>query len=309
MVVYCGLFSMVFFGIKFDKGQVEEVWVIVVVVGVLVVEIDLFWLWLFDGLVVLIGEWGYCVIIVFDIVWYVCIFKCMFYDWFISKEQCFLEFLLVDNEMLGNSIWVVVDLNVDWYDQICQVVEVYVIYIEFRLVVMLSWICEFLLFGVVVYFVQCCGMEQLISLLIEFSVSFGFWWVNLLLLNVLLVVILLGGLCELIVLIVEDGQLIWNIVELVVDVLIVLFGFCSQECMYLVEYQFGLLFDDLMVYVVDQFYFEIVGLFGIVVQQVGCDYWIFGVVQLLDWDIDLSVVVFVVQLVQYFFGLKGVILL
>lgn len=59
---------------------------IVVVVGVLVVEIDLFWLWLFDGLVVLIGEWGYCVIIVFDIVWYVCIFKCMFYDWFISKE-------------------------------------------------------------------------------------------------------------------------------------------------------------------------------------------------------------------------------
>lgn len=94
-----------------------------VAAGALVVETDSFRLRLLDGLVASIGERGYRVTTVSDIVRHARTSKRTFYDRFTSKEQCFLELLLADNETLGNSIRAAVDPNADWHDQIRQAVE------------------------------------------------------------------------------------------------------------------------------------------------------------------------------------------
>ncbi|CNM97822.1 TetR/AcrR family transcriptional regulator [Mycobacterium tuberculosis] len=195
-----------------------------VAAGALVVETDSFRLRLLDGLVASIGERGYRATTVSDIVRHARTSKRTFYDRFTSKEQCFLELLLADNETLGNSIRAAVDPNADWHDQIRQAVEAYVTHIESRPAVTLSWIREFPSLGAAAYPVQRRGMEPLTSLLIELSASPGFRRANLPPLNVPLAVILLGGLRELTALTVEDGQPIRNIVEPAVDASIALLG-------------------------------------------------------------------------------------
>src|SRR5271155_4553725 len=97
---------------------------------------------LLDGLAVSIGERGYRATTVADIVRHARTSKRTFYDQYASKEQCFLELLLADNEKLGESIRAAVDPEADWQLQIRQAVEAYVKTIEARPAVTLSWIRE-----------------------------------------------------------------------------------------------------------------------------------------------------------------------
>jgi AcrR family transcriptional regulator len=185
---------------------------------------DPFRLRLLDGLAASIGERGYGATTIADIVRHARTSKRTFYDQYASKEQCFLELLLADNEKLGESIRAAVDPEADWQLQIRQAVEAYVKTIEARRAVTLSWIRELPSLGDAARPVQRRGLRLLSSLLIDLSASPGFRRAELPPLTAPLAVILLGGLRELTALAVEDGRPVREIVEPAVDASVALLG-------------------------------------------------------------------------------------
>ncbi len=187
-------------------------------------DTDPFRLRLLDGLAASIGERGYGATTIADIVRHARTSKRTFYDQYASKEQCFLELLLADNEKLGESIRAAVDPEADWQLQIRQAVEAYVKTIEARRAVTLSWIRELPSLGDAARPVQRRGLRLLSSLLIDLSASPGFRRAELPPLTAPLAVILLGGLRELTALAVEDGRPVREIVEPAVDASVALLG-------------------------------------------------------------------------------------
>jgi AcrR family transcriptional regulator len=187
-------------------------------------DADPFRLRLLDGLATSIGERGYRATTVADIVRHARTSKRTFYDHYASKEQCFLELLLADNEKLGESIRAAVDPEADWQLQIRHAVEAYVKTIEARPAVTLSWIRELPSLGDAARPVQRRGLQLLSSLLIDLSASPGFRRAELPPLTAPLAVILLGGLRELTALAVEDGKPVREIVGPAVDASIALLG-------------------------------------------------------------------------------------
>ncbi|SOJ52726.1 hypothetical protein MSIMFB_00235 [Mycobacterium simulans] len=188
------------------------------------VELDPFRRRLLDGLTDSIRERGYGATTVADIVRHARTSKRTFYDQFDSKQQCFLELLQVEIEVMAEDIRKAVDPQADWHDQIRQAVEGYVGNIESRPAITLSWIRELPSIGDVARPVQRQGLELLTSLLIDLSGSPGFRRANLPPLTAPLAVILVGGLRELVALAVEDGRPVRDIVEPAVDASIALLG-------------------------------------------------------------------------------------
>jgi AcrR family transcriptional regulator len=188
------------------------------------VEPDPFRLRVLNGLDASIRERGYRVTTVADIVRHARTSKRTFYDHFASKEQCFLELLRVEIEIMADDIRSAVDPDADWQVQTRQAVEGYVGSIESRPAIALSWIRELPYLGDIARPVQRQGLELLTSLLINLSSSPGFRRANLPPLTAPLAVILLGGLRELVALAVEDGRPARDIVEPAVDASIALLG-------------------------------------------------------------------------------------
>lgn len=187
-------------------------------------DADPFRVRLLDGLATSICERGYPASTVAHIVRHARTSKRTFYDQFASKEECFLELLSTDIEKLGDSIQSAVDPEADWHQQIRQAVEAYVVYIEARPAITLSWIRQLPSLGAVARPVQRRGLQVLSSLLIDLSASPGFRRANLPSLSAPLSVILLGGLRELTALAVEDGRPVREITEPAVDASIALLG-------------------------------------------------------------------------------------
>jgi AcrR family transcriptional regulator len=179
---------------------------------------------LLDGLADSIGERGYRASTVADIVRCARTSKRTFYDQFAGKEECFLELLHTDNERLASDIQAAVDPHADWRQQIRQAVEAYVVHIEGRPAITLSWIRELPSLGTAARPVQRRGLQLLTTLLIALSGSPGFQRVQLPPLTSPLAVILLGGLRELTALAVEDGNDVREIVEPAVEASIALLG-------------------------------------------------------------------------------------
>lgn len=179
---------------------------------------------LLDGLDASICERGYRATTVADIVRHARTSKRTFYDRFASKEECFLELLRLEIDIMAADIRDAVDPEADWQVQIRQAVEGYVGSIESRPAIALSWIRELPYLGDVARPVQRQGLDLLTNLLIDLSGSPGFRRVNLRPLSAPLAVILLGGLRELVALAVEDGRSVRDIVEPAVDAAIALLG-------------------------------------------------------------------------------------
>ncbi|ORV96435.1 TetR/AcrR family transcriptional regulator [Mycobacterium kyorinense] len=188
------------------------------------VDVDPFRQRLLDGLAASIGERGYRATTVADIVRHARTSKRTFYDQFASKEQCFLELLHANNELLGQDIQTAVDPDADWTQQIRQAVEAYVSHIEARPAVTLSWIRELPSLGDAARPVQRRGLQLLTTLLVDLSGSAGFRRADVPPLTPPLAVILLGGLRELTALAVEDGKDVREIVEPAVEASIALLG-------------------------------------------------------------------------------------
>jgi AcrR family transcriptional regulator len=177
------------------------------------VDTDPFRRRLLDGLAASIGERGYRVTTVADIVRHARTSKRTFYDHFAGKEQCFLDLLHADVEKLAQQIGAAVDPDAHWQNQIRQAVEAYVGHIEARPAITLSWIRELPSLGAAARPVQRHGLALLTSVLIDLSGSPGFQDVGLPPLTRPLAVILVGGLRELTALAVEDGNDVRDIVE------------------------------------------------------------------------------------------------
>lgn len=185
---------------------------------------DPFRLRLLDGLAASITERGYRASTVADIVRGARTSKRTFYDHFAGKEQCFLEFLQVEIEQLGEYIAAAVDPEAEWYKQIRQAVEAYVRHIESRPAITLSWIRELPSLGAAARGVQRHGLRLLSSLLVDLSSGPGFRRAGLPPLTSPLAVILIGGLRELTALAVEDERPVRDIVEPAVDASVALLG-------------------------------------------------------------------------------------
>ncbi len=179
---------------------------------------------LLDGLAASIRERGYRATTVADIVRHARTSKRTFYDHFASKEQCFLQLLQAEIEIMAEDIRVAVDPEADWHLQIRQAVEGYVGNIESRPAITLSWIRVLPSLGDVARPFQRHGLELLTNLLIGLSGSPGFRRANLPPLTPPLAVILVGGLRELVAQAVEDGRSVREIVEPAVDASIALLG-------------------------------------------------------------------------------------
>jgi len=179
---------------------------------------------LLDGLTESISERGYRATTVADIVRHARTSKRTFYGQFSSKEECFIELLWTANVDLVTQIRAAVDQDADWADQIRQAVEAYVVSIETRPAITLSWIRELPALGTAARPVQRRGFHQLTTMLVDLSDSPGFRRAHVPPVTRTTAVLLLGGLRELTAMTVEDGKDVREIVEPAVSASIALLG-------------------------------------------------------------------------------------
>jgi AcrR family transcriptional regulator len=161
---------------------------------------------LLDGLAASIGERGYRDTTVADIVRHARTSKRTFYEQFASKEECLIELLRTNNEVLIANIQATVDPEAQWQDQIRQAAEAYVDHIGSRPAITLSWIREAPALGAAARPLHRLAMEQLTDMLVNLTDSPGFRRANLPPISRPLALILLGGLRELTALFVEDER-------------------------------------------------------------------------------------------------------
>ena len=168
---------------------------------------------LLDGMVASIVERGFRDTTVADIVRYARTSKRTFYEQFASREECLIELLHRNNEILIANIRNAVDPEADWQHQIRQAVDAYVDHIEARPEVTLSWIRELPALGAVAQPLHRLAMEHLTDMLVDLSDSPGFRRAQIAPISRPLALIVLGGLRELTALFVEDGHDVRAIVE------------------------------------------------------------------------------------------------
>jgi AcrR family transcriptional regulator len=168
---------------------------------------------LLDGMAASIVERGFRDTTVADIVRHARTSKRTFYEQFGSKEDCLIELLRRNNDILITNIRRAVDPQADWQEQIRQAVGAYVGHIEARPAITLSWIRELPALGVVAQPLHRVAMEHLTDMLVELSDSPGFRRAQISPLSRPLALIVLGGLRELTALFVEDGRDVQGIVE------------------------------------------------------------------------------------------------
>lgn len=160
---------------------------------------------LLDGLTASIAERGYRDTTVADIVRHARTSKRTFYGHFDTKEQCFVELLRSNNEVLISGIREAVDPEADWELQIRQAVGAYVDHIVARPAITLSWIRELPGLGIAAMPLHRWAMDRLTDLLVDLTAGPGFIRAGIPVVARPLAVLLLGGLRELTALIVEDG--------------------------------------------------------------------------------------------------------
>lgn len=179
---------------------------------------------LIDGLAASINERGYRDTTVADIVRHARTSKRTFYEQFASKEECLIELLRRNNDILIANIRGAVDPAGDWREQIRNAVTAYVDHIAARPAITLTWIREAPALGAVARPLHRLAMENLTDMLVDLSGSPGFARAQLPPVTRPLALILLGGLRELTALFVEDGREVHGIVEPAITASIAMLG-------------------------------------------------------------------------------------
>lgn len=168
---------------------------------------------LLAGLEASIAERGYRDTTVADIVRHARTSKRTFYGHFATKEDCFVEVLRANNELLIAGIGAAVDAQADPRTQIGQAVGAYVDHIAARPAITLSWIRELPGLGARSAPLHRWAMERLTDLLIGLTGGPGFTRAGIPVVPRPLAVLLLGGLRELTALLVEDGRDVRELLE------------------------------------------------------------------------------------------------
>ena len=168
---------------------------------------------LLDGLAESIAERGYRDTTVADVVRNAKTSKRTFYGEFVSKEECFVELLRTNNDVLVVAIQSAVDPDAEWHEQIRSAVRAYVDHISRRPAITLSWIREAPGLGPAALPLHRLAMEQLTDMLVVLTDSPGFRRAGLSPVSRALALILLGGLRELTAQVVERGRDLHEISE------------------------------------------------------------------------------------------------
>ncbi|MGK2881094.1 MAG: TetR/AcrR family transcriptional regulator [Mycobacterium sp.] len=179
---------------------------------------------LLDGLATSISERGYRETTVADIVRHARTSKRTFYREFPTKEACFTELLWTANEDMIAQIRAAVDPHAEWTDQIRQAIETYVMTIDTRPAITVSWIRELPALGEATRPIQREGFKQLTQLLVDLSSNDGFQRASLAAVTRPTAALLLGGLRELTAITVEDGDDVFGIVDTAVAAIIAILG-------------------------------------------------------------------------------------
>ncbi|MDT5387569.1 MAG: hypothetical protein QOE04_1210 [Mycobacterium sp.] len=168
---------------------------------------------LLDGLAESIAERGYRDTTVADVVRNAKTSKRTFYGEFASKEECFVELLRTNNDVLVVAIQTAVDSEAQWDKQIRSAVSAYVDHISRRPAITLSWIREAPALEAVAQPLHRLAMEQLTDMLVVLTDSPGFRRAGISPISRPLALILLGGLRELTAQVVERGRDLHDISE------------------------------------------------------------------------------------------------
>ncbi|TGD89968.1 TetR/AcrR family transcriptional regulator [Mycolicibacterium sp. CH28] len=168
---------------------------------------------LLDGLAASIEERGYRETTVADIVRHARTSKRTFYDQFGTKEDCFAELLMANNDQLVNTIRDAVDPRAPWPQQVRQAVIAYVHSIEVQPALTLSWIRELPALGENARPTLRRGFGRLATMIVDLTSNEAFRDAGIAPLSHGAAVILVGGLRELTAQTVEDGEPVAGIIE------------------------------------------------------------------------------------------------
>ena len=179
---------------------------------------------LLDGLAASIEERGYRDSTVADIVRYARTSKRTFYSQFATKEDCFVELLMANNEQMVITIRDSVDAHAPWREQVRQAVVAYVHTIDERPAITLSWIRELPALGEYARPTLRLGFGRLAAMIVDLSDNEAFRTAGLAPISHAAAVILVGGLRELTAQTVEDGLPVSDIIEPALAVSLALLG-------------------------------------------------------------------------------------
>lgn len=179
---------------------------------------------LLAGLAASIEERGYRDTTVADIVRHARTSKRTFYSQFATKEDCFVELLMANNDDLVTTIHDAVDPHGPWREQVRQAVVAYVHTIEDRPAITLSWIRELPALGEYARPTLRLGFGRLAAMIVDLTNNDGFRTAGLAPISHAAAVILVGGLRELTAQTVEDGKPVTDIIAPALEVSLALLG-------------------------------------------------------------------------------------
>lgn len=179
---------------------------------------------LLDGLAASIEERGYRETTVADIVRCARTSKRTFYDYFPTKEACFVELLSANNEELVATLRDAVNSEAPWHQQVRQAVTAYVGSIDANPAITLSWIRELPALGEGARPMLRRGFSRLAATIVALSSGPAFQRDGIQPLSPTAAVILVGGLRELTAQTVEDGESVARMIEPAVAVAVALLG-------------------------------------------------------------------------------------
>ena len=177
---------------------------------------------LLDALEASIAEDGYPRTTVADIVRRARTSRRTFYEYFDSREACFVALLTDANADQVRQIAAAVDPQAPWRNQVRQAIEAWISSGESRSSLMLSWIRDVPSLGAAARRVQRDGTENFIELVQALADSDAFSAAGIGPVSRQRIIMLLGGLRELAAITVEEGGRASDITEEAVDASIAL---------------------------------------------------------------------------------------
>jgi AcrR family transcriptional regulator len=166
---------------------------------------------LFDALEESIAEDGYAKTTIADVVRRARTSRRTFYEHFTSKDECFVALLAEANAEQVRHITAAVDPAAPWDAQVRQAIEAWIAAVESRPALMLSWIRDVPALAMKAHLLQRDVMDNFITMVQALTDTEGFRAAAPV--SRQRIVMLLGGLRELIAVTVEDGGRMSDITE------------------------------------------------------------------------------------------------
>ena len=172
---------------------------------------------LLEGMAAAIRECGFRDSTVADVVRHARTSRRTFYEHFPSKQACFIDLLREANAAMVRQIGAAVDRRARWDVQVRQAIEAWIAVAQSDLALTLSWIRDLPSLGADARHLQREWLEAFIVLIEDLAAGPGLHAAGVAPPSRQLMIMLLGGLRELIATTVEDGGDIGDITEVAVQ--------------------------------------------------------------------------------------------